>query len=334
MENNTYGFSGIIGHEQLIEHLKGSIEAKRVSHAYILEGAKGSGKGLLAKAFAMTLLCEKEQTEPCMECHSCKQIMHDAQPDLIYVSHEKPRTITVDDIRSQLVADVAIRPEESKYKVYIIDEAEKMNEAAQNALLKTIEEPPEYAVILLLTTSASVFLPTITSRCVTLTLRPVADKQIVEFLKEKGIEEEKAKICAAFAQGVPGKAVMLAQSEDFSMVKESAIRLLKRIAEIDTAEMAQQIRRINEFHMDLTDYLDILVVWYRDVLQFKATQDANGLIFKDEVLELKRQSNRISYSGIEEIIDALQKAKERLRANVNYDLTMELLLSTIKENQK
>lgn len=334
MENKGYGFSNIIGHEQLIEHLKKSIEAKRISHAYILEGPKGSGKNLLAKAFAMTLLCEKKGNEPCMSCHSCKQVMHDAQPDLVYVTHEKPRTITVDDIRSQLVSDVVIRPEESDYKIYIVDEAEKMNEAAQNALLKTIEEPPEYAVILLLTTSASSFLPTISSRCVTLTLHPVADKEIVDFLKENDIEEEKAKICAAFAQGVPGKAIMLAQSEDFSGIKEAAIRLLKRIAEIDTAEMGQQIRRINEFHMDLTDYLDILVIWYRDVLQFKATQDANGLIFKDEVLEIRRQSNLISYAGIKDIIEALQKAKERLRANVNYDLTMELLLSTIKENQK
>ena len=330
-----YGFEGILGHEKVIEHLKNSIAADRVSHAYIIEGPTGSGKMRLAKAFAMTLLCEKGGTSPCMECQSCRQVMHDAQPDLIYVTHDKPRTISVEDIRRQVVNDIAIRPEQSRYKVYIIDEAEKMNESAQNALLKTIEEPPEYAVVLLLATSSSVFLPTITSRCVTLTLRAVPEDMIVKFLMEKtDVDEQRARVCAAFSQGVPGKAYMLAQSDDFAQVKEAAIRLVKRITEIDETEMGQEIRRINEYHLEPSDYLDILTVWYRDVLQFKATQDANALIFKDEVLEVKRQASKISYPGLEEILEALDKAKTRLHANVNYDLTMELLLETIKENQK
>ena len=104
--------------------------------------------------------------EPCLECHSCKQALGNNQPDIIYLTHEKPNTISVADIREQINHDIEIKPYSSKYKVYIVDEAEKMNQQAQNALLKTIEEPPAYAVILLLTTNADAFLQTIRSRCV------------------------------------------------------------------------------------------------------------------------------------------------------------------------
>lgn len=155
------GFADIIGHEQIIQHPQNAIKLDKISHAYILNGPDKSGKKMIAEAFAMTLQCEKQSEEPCMECHSCKQAMNHNQPDIIYVTHEKPNTLAVSDIREQLVNDVNVRPYSSKYKVYIVDEAEKMNPQAQNALLKTIEEPPAYAVILLLTSNADAFLPTI-----------------------------------------------------------------------------------------------------------------------------------------------------------------------------
>ena len=162
------GFQDILGHEQIIEHLQNAIKTDKVSHAYILDGPDMSGKKMIADAFAMTLECEKKGTEPCMECHSCKQALGKNQPDIIYLQHEKPNTISVDDFRSQINNDIGVKPYSSPYKVYIVDEAEKMNVQAQNALLKTIEEPPAYAVILLLTNNAEIFLPTIISRCVPL----------------------------------------------------------------------------------------------------------------------------------------------------------------------
>ena len=157
------GFSDIIGHEQIIGHLKNAIALDKASHAYIFNGPKLSGKMMLAEAFAMALQCEGEGTgtRPCLLCRSCKQAVDHNQPDIIYVSHEKPNTIGVDDIRTQINNDIVIKPYSSRYKVYIVDEAEKMNQQAQNALLKTIEEAPAYAVILLLTTNADSFLPTI-----------------------------------------------------------------------------------------------------------------------------------------------------------------------------
>ena len=143
-------FKDIIGQEQIKSHLKNAIATGKVSHAYIINGERFSGKEFVARVFAMALQCEKGGEEPCQQCHSCKQALSGNQPDIIYLTHEKPGSIGVDDIRAQINGDVAIKPYSSPYKIYIISEAEKMTVQAQNALLKTVEEPPAYAVILLL----------------------------------------------------------------------------------------------------------------------------------------------------------------------------------------
>lgn len=327
------GFSEIIGHEQIKEHLKNSISMDKVGHAYILNGPDKSGKMMLAEAYAMALQCVKHESEPCMTCHSCRQAAEHNQPDIIYVLHEKPNTISVDDIRSQLNNDIVIKPYSSRYKIYIIDEAEKMNVQAQNALLKTLEEPPAYAVILLLTTNADQFLPTILSRCIRLDLKAVRDDVIREYLmKTMQIPDYQADICTAFAQGTVGKAIQLASSEDFNELKASAIQLMKRLWDIDFYEMGAAVKQIGEYKLEINDYFDLMMIWFRDVLYMKATNDVNGLIFQDEAYEIKKQAGKRSYQGLEMILTALEKAKVRLNANVNFELVMELLLLTIKEN--
>lgn len=327
------GFSEIIGHEQIKEHLKNSISMDKVGHAYILNGPDKSGKMMLAEAYAMALQCERHESEPCMTCHSCRQASEHNQPDIIYVLHEKPNTISVDDIRSQLNNDIVIKPYSSRYKIYIIDEAEKMNIQAQNALLKTLEEPPSYAVILLLTTNADQFLPTILSRCIRLDLKAVRDDVIREYLmKTMQIPDYQADICTAFAQGTVGKAIQLASSEDFNDIKASAIQLMKRLWDIDFYEMGAAVKQIGEYKLEINDYFDLMMIWFRDVLYMKATNDVNGLIFQDEAYEIKKQAGKRSYRGLEMILNALEKAKVRLNANVNFELVMELLLLTIKEN--
>lgn len=327
------GFSDVLGHEQTIAHMKHAISMNKVSHAYIISGEKGSGKKMLAGIFARTLQCEKKDTEPCMECRSCRQSVNLNQPDIIRVTHEKPNTISVEDVRTQVNGDIMIRPYSSPYKIYIIDEAEKLSVQAQNALLKTIEEPPVYGVILLLTTNAGMLLPTIRSRCVTLDLKPVSSAQIKRYLMEEiKIPEYRADICTAFAQGNVGKAKRLALSDDFSEMLEHALRLVKYIQDMEAADIIADLKRIDTYKMEINDYLDILMVWYRDVLMFKATRDADSLIFKDELISIREKVKRSSYEGLECVLKALDKAKIRLNANVNFDMALELLLLTMKEN--
>ena len=327
------GFHDILGHEQIIAHLQNAIEEDKVSHAYIFNGPEASGKMMLAEAFAMALQCEGEGKRPCLECRSCRQAADHNQPDIIYVSHEKPNTIGVDDIRTQINNDIDIKPYSSRYKVYIVDEAQKMNQQAQNALLKTIEEPPAYAIILLLTTNADSFLQTILSRCITLNLKAVKEDKIKEYLmKHYQIPDYQADICAAFSQGNVGKAIQLASSEEFGELKASVLQLMKRLEDIDLYEMTGAVKQIAEYKLSVNDYFDLMMIWFRDVLYLKATNDVDGLIFKDEVYDIKKQAAKRSYQGLETLLEALEKAKIRLNANVNFDLVIELLLLTIKEN--
>ena len=327
------GFEEIVGHEQIVTHLKSAMKLGKVSHAYILSGEKGCGKKLLADVFAETLQCEKGGTEPCGSCHSCVQAQSGNHPDIIHLMHEKPNSISVDDVRTQIVNDVLIKPYSGKYKIYIVPDAEKMTAAAQNALLKTIEEPPAYAVILLLANNASALLPTILSRCVMLSLKPVADDKVKQYLMEHvQVPDYEADVCVAFAQGNVGKAIQLAASDDFNELKASALQLIKRLHDIDLYEMTEAVKQISEYKLQINDYFDLMMIWFRDVLYLKATNDVDGLIFKDEVYDIKKQAAKRSYQGIETILEALEKAKIRLNANVNFDLVIELLLLTIKEN--
>jgi DNA polymerase-3 subunit delta' len=327
------GFKDIVGHKQIIEHLKSAISAGKISHAYILNGENNAGKMMLAESFAMALQCETGKEEACMQCRSCHQAIEHNQPDIIYVTHEKPNIISVDDIRHQLNNDMVIKPYSSKYKIYIIDEAEKMNIQAQNALLKTIEEPPAYAVILLLTTNADSFLPTILSRCITLNLKTVKEDLIKEHLmKVHRILDYQAEVCASFAQGNVGKAIQLASSDEFNELKSSVIGIVKKIEDMDIYELNGIMKQISEYKNNMEDFFDLLILWYRDVLYYKSTENVTHLIFKDEVYDIKRQAAKKSYSGIDTILSSIEQTKRRLTANVNFDLSIELLLLTIKEN--
>lgn len=327
------GFKDVIGHNDIIQYIQNAVSQDKVSHAYILNGERGSGKKMLADLFAMTLQCEEHTPNPCGECHSCKQAKSGNHPDIIHVTHEKPNTISVDDIRTQVNNDIVIKPYSSPYKIYIIPEADLLSLQAQNALLKTIEEPPAYAVIFLLTENAESLLPTIMSRCVMLKLRNIKTTLIKKYLMEQmQIPDYQADICAEFAQGNMGRAIMLASSEHFNEIKEEALQLLKHINEMEISEIVSAIKKIGTYKLSINDYLDIIMIWYRDVLIYKATKDVNGIVFADQLRYIKDRANKSSYEGIETILESLEKAKARLKANVNFDLVMELLLLTIKEN--
>ena len=326
-------FADICGQQDIKEHLQNAIAMGKVSHAYIISGEKDSGKKMLAEAFAATLLCETNGRDACGECRSCKQAMDHNHPDIRYVTHEKPTTISVEDIRQQINNDIVIKPYASAHKIYIVDQAEKMNKMAQNALLKTIEEPPEYGVILLLTTNAAGFLPTILSRCVTLEMQPIPKDVIIrELMQRHGIPDYQAQVCASFAQGNLGKAIKLASSQEFNEMKNGMVSMLRRMDSMDLFEISRIVKGLEEYKPEIQDYLDLLTIWFRDVLLYKSMGDQEAITFRDEALIIKRQADGAGFSGLEKILEALATTKRRIAANGNYNLAIELLLLTIKEN--
>ncbi len=330
-----YGYHSIYGHEDEIRQLKSAVANDHVSHAYLFSGEDGSGKRSLADAFAMTLVCSSHGSEPCLKCAECKKAMDRNHPDIIYVTHEKVNTVSVDEIRSQVVNTVDIKPYDGGRKIYIIADAEKMNPQAQNALLKTIEEPPEYAVLILLTNSPEALLPTIRSRCIHLSVKPVEDSQVEQYLTEVlHLPDYEARILSAFAQGNIGRARAAATEESFSEIRDESVRLARRIPDMDTAAIADTIKNLKDSKDQIYEYLDMMLIWFRDVLIYKATVEPDYVIFSQNLSQIRTQASHSSYEGIEAIIGAIDKCRVRLQANVNFDLAMELLFFTIKENCK
>ncbi|MDO4531864.1 MAG: DNA polymerase III subunit delta, partial [Bacillota bacterium] len=166
-----YTFQEIRGNASLVNQLKTAAKSGRVSHAYLFIGGAGAGKRLIANTFAKALQCEGEGEKPCGHCKSCLSFDHKNHPDIIYFQAlEKPPNYRIDDVRKQIMETVDLKPFQYDKKIYIIEKADTLNVQSQNALLKTLEEPPAHAVFLLLAERAEGFLPTILSRVVTMKL--------------------------------------------------------------------------------------------------------------------------------------------------------------------
>ena len=151
-------------------------------------------------------------------------------------------------------------------------------------------------------------------------------------MKQRQIPDYKAEVCAAFARGNVGRAMNLASSERFNELKDFTTQLLRKLGDIPKYDLLQEIKPLNDFKDDIREFFDLVLFWYRDVLLYKAAATEEQLIFREEAYEIRRQSEKCSYAGLQHILDAIDTADRRIRANVNFDLTMEMLALTIKEN--
>ena len=326
-------FKDIIGQESIKKHLQTAIKTGNLSHAYIINGEYGSGRQTIASALAKTIQCQSktDDTDACGVCTSCKQAESHNHPDIKYITHDKT-SISVNDIREQLNNDISIKPYSSEYKFYIIPDANKMTEQAQNALLKTIEEPPSYGIVIFLTTNADIFLQTILSRCVMLDLKPVKNSIVEEYIRNNyDVSDYECRFAANFAQGRIGRAKTIVESTEFAHLKQDVMHVIKNAKDMTSGEIMAVVKDINNYKLTIDDYLDLMAMWFRDVLLFKSTNDTNYLIFSDEISLIKSQAQTMSYEGIQDILDSIDKVKIRLKANVNFDLCIELLIMAIKE---
>ena len=319
----------ILGNEKIRHHLRESIIKRSISHAYILAGDKGIGKSKIAREFAMELICEKHTG--CGECPACRQFLADAYPDFFYMDAEGKESIGIDRIRENIVNDVSIRPYHGKVKIYIIDEADKMTVGAQNALLKTIEEPPEYVVILLLVRNMSLLLETIRSRCIKLLLSAVSNDRIKRWLVEKGTSEDLATVVASYSNGAPGIAKAMAESEDFAGMYNQNVEFLKKISEASINDILLFIEELKKRTGGFKDFINFLRLWYRDICILKLTKKIDNLVFIREESIILRLSREYTLKKINSIIDLIDETETRLNSNVSGDTVMELLFIGLRK---
>ena len=319
----------ILGNEKIRHQLRESITKQSISHAYILAGDKGIGKSKIAREFAMELICEKHTG--CGECPACRQFLADAYPDFFYMNAEGKESIGIDRIRESIVNDVTIRPYHGKVKIYVIDEADKMTVGAQNALLKTIEEPPEYVVILLLVRNMSLLLETIRSRCIKLLLSAVSTDRIKGWLVEKGISEEVATMVASYSNGAPGIAKAMAESEDFAVMYEQNVEFLKKISEVGINDILIFIEELKKRAGGFKEFINFLRLWYRDICILKLTKKIENLVFIREESIILRLSREYTLRKINSIIDLIDETETRLNFNVSGDTVMELLFIGLRK---
>lgn len=324
-----YTFQEIRGNEFMTAQLKRAVAGGKISHAYLFLGGAGAGKRLTANTFAKALLCEAAEDAPCGRCKSCRIFDDGNHPDVIYVRGEK-KNLLVDDIREQILETVDVKPYQYNKKVYIIEKADTMNVQAQNALLKTLEEPPAYAVFLLLAERAEAFLQTILSRVVTMKLRPLSEESIAAYLMEKAfLSREESAVLAAYAQGRIGRALELMEDTSFREMRQDILGKLEALPSMPEGEAYLLAKELEAYKDDLR-FLDMMELWYRDLLAAKSLREERCLIQRDQ----KDAIFRMAKEPAEELAKkaaAVREARKRLTMNANFRLTMEVMLMDLKE---
>ena len=332
-----YSFGDIIGQEGIVRHLRNALQTGSISHAYILNGETGTGRRTIAHTFAAALQCQGSGEKPCGTCLSCIQVQSGSQPDILTVVKDKEKSLGVDTIR-KLRTDIRIRPYSSQYKVYIVEDAELMTVQAQNALLKVLEEPPSYGVIILIADGLTNFLPTILSRCVTLQVKPLGEKETAEALGIRaGIDEEKARILARSAGGNLGRALQTAGDEAYLMLRDQCAQFLRKLR----SRSAEEIRAFaaETDPQQREEIFRFIQMWYRDILLYKSTsgfdqESCENLIFADQVQYIKENAERISYGSLSDILTEQENAARRRKANVNPEAALQVMLLRIREAER
>lgn len=326
-------FNAVAGHERIIKSLRESIKNDMTSHAYIFCGNKGSGRNLTAGAFAKTANCISPiNGNACGKCPSCIQFESGNNPDVFYVKATKTISISVDDIREQIVNEVKIKPYSYKRKIFIIDKADTMTSQAQNALLKTLEEPPKYVLIILIAENTENFLPTVLSRCVMMKFSPISVNLIKNYLINNcAMNENDAAFYAEYSIGSIGEALRLSGDENFYQMRNDIISCLDRLDTMDFVSamfMAKEMEKYKAY----SELFDIMYMFYRDVFCMRLFKDDRYVIQKDKIGLIEKKAKNLNEQTIAKRLDFIMDIKKKIRQNTAFRLSMEVLFMNLKES--
>ncbi|QQY79871.1 DNA polymerase III delta prime subunit [Keratinibaculum paraultunense] len=322
-------FNDIIGHEDTIDNLKKAIEKGQIFHSYLFEGEESIGKKKVALSFAKTLLCKSRGIEPCNMCNSCLKFDNFNHPDFILIEPENG--IIEKKKIDRLLSKINIAPLESNRKIIIIDDSDTMRMDTQNSLLKTLEEPPHYINIILITSNSNNIIPTILSRCQIINFYPINKNKIEKLLisKYKKTKEE-ANFIAHFTNGSLGKAITYSESLDFFKLRDETLDIVDHIVRGDKFNIFTSIDFFNIHKDDYEDILDILLYWFRDLILYKKVGSSELLINQDKISLLSKQSF-LKEEKINDIIYTVIETKENINRHVNYQLAIETMLLNMQE---
>ncbi len=322
---NNY-FKEIIGQQKVVDGLTQAVNSNSVFHSYIFSGPKGSQRTRMAYSFAKTLLSKDKPS------YTDSRVEDNNHPDLINI-FPQGASVKIKQIREDLVGDILIKPFESKYKIYIIHQAHTMGVQAQNALLKTLEETPRYGVIILITDSLSALLPTIISRSQSYKFLPLKDEAIEKYLQNiQGISQSKAREISLLANGSIERATKIEQGDESLQKRQDLLeKLLRIVKDRDIVAVFTTAEYLRDQKDRQEEFLDFLILWFRDISLFKELGDNKWLIHKEYKNLLEEFSYYLSDKQINDIIEGVNTIKNNRRFNINFQLNMETLLLRIQE---
>jgi DNA polymerase-3 subunit delta' len=322
--NNNWN---LVGHEWAVDMLKKHVVNGTTRHAYLFAGPPGLGRRTLALRFAQALNCQTplDAGIPCGECRDCKQIEAMQHADLTVIQADSEGgTLKVDQIR-ETRRTITFKPYQSKYRVAIFLRFQEANDNAANALLKTLEEAPSYAVLILTADSPEQLLPTIVSRCEVLRLRPLKIEEVKQDLEKKGIESDRANLIAHISGGRPGYARQLIESE--SLLEEREERL-NDMQSLIPASRVEKFAYANKLARDKEPMRQAILIWlsyWRDVM-LRTVQAKTPLVNVDRNVEIEDLAGRLDLSVARGVVSGLENVLEKMERNVNSRLLAEVML--------
>ncbi len=323
-----YGYNTF--HDTVMLELINNIHNGIFNQAYIFEGPDGLNIIDSAKLFAAALTCSNKKNAPCTNCNVCKLSYAGTNPDITFINTQDKKSIGVDRIR-EISKDVYIRPFESDCKVYIIEDGTALTDEAQNAMLKILEEPPEYVVFIIITTSSAMLLPTVLSRSSTIKFPPLKEGRMKEYLREKYPEiTDNLEFLARFSQGIPKKAEEIIDNPDFEPLREKSFEMLIPLLSKHMIS-AYTVTEFLENNKDNTEMIfDLWLSFLRDVMLIQMS--AKGLLVNTDMKEqLLKLASKIPEKYCICAINRLISAKTMLRRYVNlHVLALNLSFSTKK----